>query len=53
MFTGTPDRNFGTRRLEIFDGSGHLPHCEQPGRFCDVLSDFMETTSASTTSGSH
>jgi pimeloyl-ACP methyl ester carboxylesterase len=39
-------------RLEIFEGGGHFPHCEQPGRFSDVVIDFMETTSASTTSTS-
>jgi pimeloyl-ACP methyl ester carboxylesterase len=31
-------------RLEIFDGAGHFPHCEQPGRFVDVLSEFMTST---------
>ncbi len=40
-------------RLEIFEGSGHFPHCERPDRFCEVLSDFMDTTAASTTSASH
>jgi pimeloyl-ACP methyl ester carboxylesterase len=40
-------------RLEIFVGSGHFPHCERPDRFCEVLCDFMQTTSASTTSASH
>ena len=39
-------------RLEIFEGSGHFPHCEQPDRFCRVLTDFMDTTSPSTTSAS-
>jgi len=39
-------------RLEIFEGAGHFPHCEDPERFCDVLLDFMQTTSASTTSAS-
>jgi pimeloyl-ACP methyl ester carboxylesterase len=40
-------------RLEIFEGSGHFPHCERPARFSDVLSDFIETTTSSTTSSSH
>ncbi len=31
-------------RLEIFEGSGHFPHCEQPDRFAHVLRDFMDTT---------
>jgi len=39
-------------RLEIFNGSGHFPHCEQPDRFSDVLIDFMQTTSPSMTSAS-
>ncbi|MDQ1479037.1 MAG: hypothetical protein QOE62_4266 [Actinomycetota bacterium] len=39
-------------RLEIFEGAGHFPHCEDPERFCNVLVDFMQTTSASTTSAS-
>lgn len=37
-------------RLEIFEGVGHYPQCERPERFCDVLVDFMSTTSPSTTS---
>jgi pimeloyl-ACP methyl ester carboxylesterase len=39
-------------RLEIFEGTGHFPHCERPDRFVDVLVDFMATTSPSTTSAS-
>jgi pimeloyl-ACP methyl ester carboxylesterase len=39
-------------RLEIFEGAGHFTHCDQPGRFCEVLTDFMNTTSPSTTSAS-
>jgi pimeloyl-ACP methyl ester carboxylesterase len=39
-------------RLEIFEGMGHFPHCENPVRFCDLLVDFMQTTAASTTSAS-
>ncbi len=31
-------------RLEIFEGVGHYPHCEAPGRFVEVLGDFIETT---------
>jgi len=30
-------------RLEIFD-SGHFPHTEEPHRFVDVLSEFVDTT---------
>jgi pimeloyl-ACP methyl ester carboxylesterase len=37
-------------RLEIFEGTGHFPHCDHPDRFCEVLTDFMHTTSASTMS---
>jgi len=32
-------------RFEVFEGSGHYPHCEQPQRFVDLLVDFVETTS--------
>jgi pimeloyl-ACP methyl ester carboxylesterase len=31
-------------RLEIFPGAGHFVHVEQPGRFAEVLIDFIETT---------
>ena len=31
-------------RLEIFEGAGHFPHVEDPRRFVDVLSDFMQST---------
>jgi pimeloyl-ACP methyl ester carboxylesterase len=31
-------------RLEIFEGCGHFPHCEDPDRFAAVLTDFMNTT---------
>jgi pimeloyl-ACP methyl ester carboxylesterase len=39
-------------RLEIFEGAGHCPHCEDPERFADVLVDFMHTTQPSSTSAS-
>ncbi len=31
-------------RLEIFEGSGHFPHCEEPARFARVLRDFVACT---------
>jgi pimeloyl-ACP methyl ester carboxylesterase len=31
-------------RFEIFEGAGHFPHAEQPGRFAEVLSEFIEST---------
>jgi pimeloyl-ACP methyl ester carboxylesterase len=31
-------------RLEIFDGIGHLPQLEAPGRFVEVLDGFLEET---------
>jgi pimeloyl-ACP methyl ester carboxylesterase len=37
-------------RLEIFEGSGHFPHCEDPKRFAAVLTDFMKTTKPAATS---
>jgi pimeloyl-ACP methyl ester carboxylesterase len=30
-------------RLEIFDGAGHFPHQNEPGRFVALLEDFMDT----------
>ncbi len=31
-------------RLEIFEEAGHFPHVDEPHRFIEVLTDFMETT---------
>ena len=31
-------------RLVVFPGAGHFPHRSDPGRFADVLLDFLETT---------
>lgn len=31
-------------RLEIFDGVGHFPHCEDPDRFVRVLLEFIDST---------
>ena len=31
-------------RLEVFPGSGHFPHLDQPRRFVEVLTDFMADT---------
>ena len=33
-----------TARVEVFEGSGHWPHLDQPDRFCEVLLDFLTTT---------
>ncbi len=35
-------------RLEIFEGAGHFPHCEDPARFVDALTDFMMSTTPAT-----
>jgi len=32
-------------RLELFDGVGHFPHCEQPERFARVVEEFVLGTS--------
>ena len=32
-------------RLEIFEGVGHYPHCEDPERFVALLREFVENTS--------
>jgi pimeloyl-ACP methyl ester carboxylesterase len=31
-------------RLEIFEGSGHFPHCDQPDRFTRTLLEFLDGT---------
>jgi pimeloyl-ACP methyl ester carboxylesterase len=33
-------------RLEIFAGAGHFLHVEEPVRFAEVLTDFVESTAA-------
>ena len=31
-------------RLEIFEDAGHFPHVDEPQRFIEVLTDFIDTT---------
>ncbi|MDL5157235.1 alpha/beta fold hydrolase [Actinomycetospora termitidis] len=31
-------------RLEVFDGSGHFPHCDEPARFVELLTGFCDAT---------
>ncbi len=31
-------------RLEVFDDSGHFPHCDEPERFADLLTAFCDAT---------
>jgi pimeloyl-ACP methyl ester carboxylesterase len=31
-------------RLEIFEAAGHFPHCDDPGRFVEVLLEFIAST---------
>ena len=31
-------------RLEIFEDAGHFPHVDEPLRFIEVLTDFIDTT---------
>jgi pimeloyl-ACP methyl ester carboxylesterase len=33
-------------RLEIFEGSGHFPHQDDPSRFAGVMRRFVEETKA-------
>ncbi|MGZ6897897.1 MAG: alpha/beta fold hydrolase [Acidimicrobiia bacterium] len=37
-------------RLEIFEGVGHYPNCEDPERFVEVVEDFMTSTQPATVS---
>jgi pimeloyl-ACP methyl ester carboxylesterase len=37
-------RRLPDSRLEIFSGSGHFPQMDEPERFLDVLSDFIDST---------
>jgi pimeloyl-ACP methyl ester carboxylesterase len=31
-------------RLEMFSGAGHFPHCDEPARFAELLTDFCDGT---------
>ena len=33
-------------RLVIFESSGHFPHTEEPERFVEALTDFIDTSEA-------
>jgi pimeloyl-ACP methyl ester carboxylesterase len=35
-------------RLEVIEGAGHFPHCEDPRRFARLLVDFVRTTEPAT-----
>src|SRR4051812_7678272 len=35
-----------TSQLEIFEDAGHFPHVDDPQRFIEVLTEFMDTTEA-------
>ncbi len=35
-------------RFELFEQAGHFPHCDEPGRFTDLLLDFIDTTESAT-----
>jgi pimeloyl-ACP methyl ester carboxylesterase len=37
-------------RLEVFEGAGHYPQCEQPQQFAEVLTGFMHSTAPGTLS---
>jgi pimeloyl-ACP methyl ester carboxylesterase len=39
-------------RLEIFEGAGHFPHCDDPERFASVLVDFMRSSPPASLSSS-
>jgi pimeloyl-ACP methyl ester carboxylesterase len=40
-------------RLEIFEGVGHYPHCEDPERFARVLVEFITSTEPAHVSEAH
>jgi pimeloyl-ACP methyl ester carboxylesterase len=40
-------------RVEIFEGVGHFPHCEDPERFVRVLTDFIDTTEPAAVTEEH
>ena len=31
-------------RVELFEGTGHFPHLDEPDRFADLVRDFIATT---------
>lgn len=31
-------------RFELFEQAGHFPHCDEPGRFTDLLLNFIDTS---------
>jgi hypothetical protein len=33
-------------RLEIFENSGHFPHCDEPDRFTAITMNFLRRTDA-------
>jgi len=33
-----------TSRLEVFEKAGHFPHVDEPHRFIEVLTDFIDST---------
>lgn len=39
-------------RLELFEDTGHFPHCEQPERFARVLAEFVRSTEPASVSRS-
>jgi pimeloyl-ACP methyl ester carboxylesterase len=41
-------RSIPGSRLEIYEGVGHYPHCEEPERFAATLSDFVATNPPAT-----
>ena len=40
-------------RVEIFEGVGHFPHCEDPERFVRVLTDFIDSTQPAALTEAH
>jgi pimeloyl-ACP methyl ester carboxylesterase len=40
-------------RVEIFEGVGHFPHCEEPERFVRVLTEFIDSTEPAALTEAH
>jgi pimeloyl-ACP methyl ester carboxylesterase len=49
---GTAHRGMPGSRLEVFDDAGHFPQLDEPDRFADALSEFIDTSEPARTDAS-